>query len=128
MSFIIDQSRCVKCAYCEFLCPFNAIVHTVENRTDIFTIDETVCRSCGLCAAYCTNLCISPSEGTRKKRRVYIDETKCIGCSLCQRACRFGAVSGVLKEKFSIDPDRCILCTLCAEKCKKDAIIVEYED
>ncbi|GAB4349951.1 MAG: NADH-quinone oxidoreductase subunit NuoF [Candidatus Abyssubacteria bacterium] len=53
-----------------------------------FTIDESKCNGCGLCARNCPGEAIS---GTKKSPH-FIDQTKCIKCGLCRENCKFEAV------------------------------------
>ena len=46
---VLNQSRCVKCMLCYLMCPEGAIV-PVEGK---ITIDMTLCKGCGICAAEC---------------------------------------------------------------------------
>ena len=47
----IDQSYCSKCAICQSVCPFEAVMRNKE--TDEFKIDLQKCQVCGICYSAC---------------------------------------------------------------------------
>lgn len=55
----------------------------------VYTIDESKCTGCTLCAKNCPTAAII---GTVKNPHVIVNE-KCISCGSCHTVCRFGAVS-----------------------------------
>lgn len=54
-----------------------------------FSIDETVCIGCTMCARNCP---VNAISGEVRKPH-HIDQDICIGCGNCERVCNFGAVS-----------------------------------
>jgi NADH:ubiquinone oxidoreductase subunit F (NADH-binding)/(2Fe-2S) ferredoxin len=61
-----------------------------------FEINLDKCIGCGACSKKCPANCITPVEGTDKKRPPYrIDPEKCLKCGECFKACKFGAVAKV---------------------------------
>ncbi len=54
LTSIVDQMKCVGCFACREVCPFNAIEEQVtrDNRT-ISSINESLCKGCGLCVVAC---------------------------------------------------------------------------
>jgi heterodisulfide reductase subunit A len=54
LTAIVDQMKCVGCFACKEVCPFNAIEEQVtrDNRT-ISSINESLCKGCGLCVVAC---------------------------------------------------------------------------
>ena len=61
-----------------------------------FLIDREKCIGCGACAKKCPAVCISPVQGSDKKRPPYeIEQEKCLKCGECFKVCKFGAVSKV---------------------------------
>ncbi len=54
LTAIVDQMKCVGCFACREVCPFNAIEEQVtrDNRT-ISSINESLCKGCGLCVVAC---------------------------------------------------------------------------
>lgn len=52
------------------------------------SVDEALCRSCGMCAKNCAHGAIS----FEKERIAQIDHTKCVGCGRCLGACNFDAI------------------------------------
>ncbi len=53
-----------------------------------FTIDETKCTGCTICARNCPTGAITGE----KKSPHFIDQEKCITCRVCYEKCKFGAV------------------------------------
>jgi NADP-reducing hydrogenase subunit HndC len=56
-----------------------------------YTIDESKCKSCGICAKACPMSCI---KGEKKVPYV-IDQSKCAKCGACMEKCPFKAISKV---------------------------------
>ena len=52
------------------------------------TIDETVCKGCGLCKKSCP---VSAISGEKSKTHA-IDKKTCVSCGSCRSACPFGAI------------------------------------
>jgi heterodisulfide reductase subunit A len=54
MTVVADSLKCVGCLMCQEVCPFNAIEPelTRDQRT-IASVNESLCKGCGLCAAAC---------------------------------------------------------------------------
>jgi len=85
---------------CESACKFGAI--KVENGKS--RIDQTKCKSCGLCAQVCPfqaitkiivpceNACPVGAIAKDEDGLTKIDHEKCISCGKCVSACPFGAV------------------------------------
>jgi len=117
----INVNKCADCGYCDYVCPFNALVHDIPGKH--WEIQPDKCQSCGQCYDACITRAIDVEPGTEKVVIIEITDA-CIGCSLCSRACPVGAITGEIKQKFNINNDLCIKCGYCATKCKKDAIKV----
>jgi NADP-reducing hydrogenase subunit HndC len=56
-----------------------------------YTIDESKCKSCGICAKVCPMSCIKGE----KKVPYDIDQSKCAKCGACMEKCPFKAISKV---------------------------------
>ena len=126
MAFRIDESRCVGCGGCAFICLFGAI-SAANSDASLYAIDEAKCVECSQCSHVCPNDAIITPEGYKPIVKVTINPEKCKGCSLCSRACKAGAPHGKIKEPFEIDQSKCFKCGVCTSKCKFEAIEVEYE-
>lgn len=55
-----------------------------------FTIDETLCKGCGICV----NKCPSGAISGEKKKAHRIDPYLCIKCGACLEHCKFKAIKG----------------------------------
>ena len=121
----IDKKRCVDCGYCAYVCPFDSLVHHVDEK--YWEIDADKCKQCGQCFSACVASAIDCDKDQQVVESIVIGD-ECIGCSLCSRKCPVGAISGKVKEKFKIDPAKCIRCGYCATLCRKDAVKVTKMD
>ena len=90
------------------------------------TIDEKICKGCGLCVEACPKKVIALSKHKLNAKGYFVAEPveleKCIGCTLCAKNCPVNAISGTLKNPHTIDKDKCIKCGVCMDKCKFKAI------
>lgn len=123
--YIVNKEKCANCGYCDFVCPFGALVHIVDEKR--WEIDQEKCKQCGQCYDACVAVAIECDGDQQRVDTVEIDKETCIGCSLCSRACPVKAISGVIKQPFVINVDKCIKCGVCATKCRKEAIKVTYK-
>jgi NADH-quinone oxidoreductase subunit F/NADP-reducing hydrogenase subunit HndC len=58
-----------------------------------FEINQEKCIGCGACSRKCPANCITPVQGTDKKRPpCRIDQSQCLKCGECFKTCKFGAV------------------------------------
>ncbi|NJD04557.1 MAG: NADH-quinone oxidoreductase subunit NuoF [Ruminiclostridium sp.] len=64
-------------------CPAHVCKAMVE-----YIIEPDLCKSCGICARFCSANAISG----QKKEPYIIDGDKCIKCGICKEKCKFGAV------------------------------------
>lgn len=120
--YTIDKKACADCGYCNYVCPFAAIDHHLDEK--YYEINQEKCQQCGQCFDACITSAIHCDADQEKVAEIFINDN-CIGCSLCSRNCPVGAITGKIKEKFNINPEKCIKCGYCATKCRKDAITVK---
>ena len=58
MAYVIDQSRCINCAWCRRECPTDTI-HYFDQVNRKHNIDPQFCIDCDICARVCPMDCIS---------------------------------------------------------------------
>ena len=119
--FVINKEKCADCGYCDYVCPFGSLTHHLDEK--YWEIDQEKCKQCGICYSSCIASAIECDEDQQVVESIVITD-KCIGCSLCSRKCPAGAISGVIKQKYTIDPAKCIKCGFCATVCRQNAIDV----
>ena len=67
----------------------SAAFKTGEWRTQTPVVDESKCKQCLFCVAYCPDGCITVKDGKRSD----VDLYHCKGCGICMAACPFKAIS-----------------------------------
>ncbi len=65
------------------------------------TVDQALCRGCGLCAKLCAQAAISYDSA----RKASIDHDRCVGCGRCIGVCNFDAIAN---QNDSANDDLCI--------------------
>ncbi len=65
------------------------------------TVDQALCRGCGLCAKICAQSAISYDSA----RKASIDHDRCVGCGRCIGVCNFDAIAN---HNDSANDDLCI--------------------
>ena len=65
------------------------------------TVDQALCRGCGLCAKLCAQAAISYDSA----RQASIDHDRCVGCGRCIGVCNFDAIAN---HNDSANDDLCI--------------------
>ena len=58
MAYRIDESRCVGCGACHFVCAKKAAA-PVDAMKEKYRIDEEACMDCGQCELICPNSAVS---------------------------------------------------------------------
>jgi len=61
-----------------------------QHANGLPTIDEELCRGCGLCQKQCANDGLVFNKETRKMQ---VDASHCVGCGRCIGACNFDAIA-----------------------------------
>lgn len=84
ISMIFDEELWHK-----YLCPYSTILNITDKANNKkLVIDNTICKTCGLCATNCPNNIIF------KKNNNYTNESQeCLKCFKCQDVCEFNAIS-----------------------------------
>ena len=95
--YTIDKKACADCGYCNYVCPFAAIDHHLDEK--YYEINQEKCQQCGQCFDACITSAIHCDADQEKVAEIFINDN-CIGCSLCSRNCPVGAITGKIKEKF----------------------------
>lgn len=62
---IIDEKKCINCAFCVTFCPDNAIVLKDGKRGPV---NLEYCKGCGICSDICPVKCIKMEEETKFKK------------------------------------------------------------
>ena len=65
------------------------------------TVDQALCRGCGLCAKLCAQAAISYDSA----RKASIDHDRCVGCGRCIGVCNFDAIAN---HNDSANDDLCV--------------------
>ena len=65
------------------------------------TVDQALCRGCGLCAKLCAQAAISYDSA----RKASIDHDRCVGCGRCIGVCNFDAIAN---HHDSANDDLCV--------------------
>jgi Pyruvate/2-oxoacid:ferredoxin oxidoreductase delta subunit len=58
MTYVIDQTRCINCAWCRRECPTDTI-HYFDQENRKHKIEAEYCIDCDICARVCPMSCIS---------------------------------------------------------------------
>lgn len=67
---LVDEDRCIACANCEKICPYEAI--KVEKC--VAKVNYEVCKGCGICVVECPAVAISMSNSTNEKILMLIEK------------------------------------------------------
>ena len=119
--YFIDRKKCVDCGYCAYVCPFDSLIHHLDEK--YWEIDPGKCKQCGQCFSACIASAVDCDKDQRIVDSIRISEA-CIGCTLCGRKCPTGAILGQVKGKHVVIEEKCIHCGVCAALCRQNAIIV----
>ena len=123
--FFIDKDKCVDCGFCAYVCPFDSLIHHVDDKR--WEIDQKKCKQCGQCFISCGASAIYCDKDQKYITSIKIGDD-CIGCTICARNCPVGAIVGEAKKKHVINDNKCIKCGVCAIVCKRQGIMVEREN
>jgi len=106
---------CNLCGECLKFCPYEAL----SLSTGYPVIDESKCRSCGICVHKCPQGVFI--DRVRVRPTAFIG-TNCDGCGFCKPLCPLGAIEGEEKKQHKVERKKCIGCGLCFEGCPKKAV------
>ena len=67
----IDREKCADCGYCVFVCPFDSIIHHLDEQ--YYEIDETKCKECGQCYSACVAAAIDCDDSQERVESRQID-------------------------------------------------------
>ena len=123
------EQACIGLGDCVAHCAFGAITM----RGGIATIDENLCRACGMCVNSCPRNVIKmmPVSAKVSVRCRNCDNAKharsaclraCIGCGRCTKACENNAIE-VRDGVAVIDWEKCVKCGGCAKVCPCKCIV-----
>ena len=69
----VNQSECVGCGFCAWVCPFGAVRMTVNDKgAFVSDINAALCKGCGACAAGCPTLAITTQHFTEDQTMAQI--------------------------------------------------------
>ena len=85
----IDKGKCADCGYCNYVCPFQSLIHNIEEKA--WEIDREKCKECGQCYDACITKAVLCDDDQKRVETIFINDN-CIGCSLCKRACPADAI------------------------------------
>jgi len=54
-----------------------------EHENSKLTIQESWCKGCGICVAFCPRSALALRDG----KAAVVDEERCVGCGLCVKLC-----------------------------------------
>jgi len=77
----VDEKKCIGCALCESLCPYQAIEvvtkRTVVGEKLVAQVNKALCKGCGVCAASCRSGSINLKGFTNEEVFAQINELTC---------------------------------------------------
>lgn len=83
--------------YCNNICPVGTLLGLLSRRSFFgIRIDDSKCKSCGLCARKCKGNAIDPKNHT-------VDLSRCVDCFDCLETCKHGALTYGMKTSVSQD-------------------------
>ncbi|MBO3799615.1 MAG: 4Fe-4S dicluster domain-containing protein [Candidatus Brockarchaeota archaeon] len=91
----VDESKCLRCPWCEYACPEHAISVNPLFEGSI-TVDESKCEEkCEACVEICPTKALAKSDG-----RITVDQKYCILCNACTHldVCRNRAITVVRRR------------------------------
>ncbi len=123
-----DNSKCVGCGICEYVCSFEKeqVFNPLKSRIRTIRMDQInntaiTCRACN--DAPCVKSC--PHEALSKSMltgTVTVDETKCTGCGWCMESCKYGAVTMHPSKRKVMICDACQSDPKCVKYCPESAL------
>lgn len=110
----VNLEKCTACRICEFVCSTHHFgeVNPSKSRVNVKIVSKdffyypVVCQQCG--NAPCMEVC--PKDAlviNEETGAIEVVEENCIGCRMCVRACPFGAMGILKKDKLA---NKCDLC------------------
>jgi len=131
----IDEKKCTFCGVCAQICPWNAIVFSIDNEPcdgvleddfpdivhRVHYLDDACDPECNLCRDSCSQDCIEYEEGGEVTiYQLSIDDTKCDLCGKCTE-CKNGALT-IEDGKLFFDAYLCTGIQDCVKLCPTGAI------
>jgi cytochrome b6 len=93
-----DEDHCTGCFQCSYDCPYDAIAmveHQQLTSRMVSHVDESLCVSCGICAASCAPMVIGPPERSGREElretRAFLERHKLGADDVVLIACERGA-------------------------------------
>ena len=78
----IDKDKCADCGYCNYVCPFQSLIHNIEEKA--WEIDREKCKECGQCYDACITKAVLCDDDQKRVETIFIGDNcivqACVSC------------------------------------------------